>query len=110
MAKYSKKIMTHHKRNHNGRQRARKGDVPKKSEYTYFRPCGCRPEDVPRRNKSIALAIKSSNPVMEWSSTRGCWVPHISTQIKRQFGRCMRHFDLDPTMKQDTATLAGAAA
>ena len=110
MAKYNKKIMNHHKRNHNGRQRARKDDVPKNVDRTYFRPCGCRPENVANRNKAIAYAIKTSRPTMEWSSLRGCWVPHVAKHIKRRFGRCMRHFDIDKDMDPDTSTLAGASA
>ena len=110
MAKYNRKIMNHHKRNHNGRQRARKNDVPKQVDRTYYRPCGCRPEDVPARNKAIAHAIRMSRPTMEWSATLGRWVPHVAKHIKRRFGRCMRHFDLERDMDPDASTLAGAAA
>ena len=110
MAKYNKKIMNHQKRNHNGRHRARKDDVPKFVDRTYRRPCGCRPEDVPNRNKTIAHAIRVSRPTQEWNSLRGCWVPHVAKHIKRRFGRCMRHFDIDKDMGPDASTLAGASA
>ena len=110
MAKYNKKIMNHQKRNHNGRHRARKDDVPKFVVRTYSRPCGCRPEDVPNRNKAIAHAIRVSRPTQEWNSLRGCWVPHVAKHIKRRFGRCMRHFDIDNDMNPDASTLAAASA
>ena len=110
MAKYNKKIMNHQKRNHNGRQRARKDDVPKNVDRTYFRPCGCRPVDVPNRNKAIAHAIRVSNPTMEWSVTLGCWVPHVAKHIKRRFGRCMRHFDIDAMDGSSDSSLGGAAS
>jgi len=110
MAKHNKKIMNHHKRNHNGRQRARKGDVPKNVDRTYYSPCGCRPEDVTRRNKAIAHAIRISRPTMEWNTTLGTWVRHIPKHIKSRFGRCMRHFDIDKDMNLDAPTLAGASA
>lgn len=110
MPKYNKKILNHHKRNHNGRARARKDDVPKNAPRAYTRPCGCRPENVANRNKTIAHAIKISKPAMEWSTIRGCWVPHVAKHIKRRFGRCMRHFDIDRDMGPDDSTLAGASA
>jgi hypothetical protein len=86
MAKHNKKIMNHHKRNHNGRQRARKDDVPKSVDCTYFRPCGCRPEDVPARNKAIAHAIRMSRPIMEWSATLGRWVPTLPSTSSAALG------------------------
>jgi hypothetical protein len=101
MGRYKKTIMSHHKRNHNGRQRARKDDVRVQEDRTYFRPCGCRPDAVAKRNQSIALAIKTSKPTMEWNALLGCWVPHVSNSIKRRFGRCMRHFDLEKDLKME---------
>ena len=86
MAKNNKKIMNHHKRNHNGRQRSQRRRSQERRP-TYFRPCGCRRENVANRNKAIAYAIKTSRPTMEWSSLRGCWVPHVAKHIKRRFGR-----------------------
>ena len=101
MGRYKKTIMSHHKRNHNGRQRVRKDDIRVREDRTYFRPCGCRPDAVAKRNQSIALAIKTSKPTMEWNALLGCWVPHVSNSIKRRFGRCMRHFDLEKDLKME---------
>ncbi len=110
MAKHNKKIMNHHKRNHNGRTRSRKGDVRTSTRRVYTRPCGCRPENVDGRNITIAEAIKHSKPTMEWSSVRGTWVPHIAVHIKRRFGRCMRHFDVDAMDGSSDSSLGGAAS
>ena len=103
MAKY-KRIMKHHKRNHNGRTRVRKGDVIKHVDRTYYRPCGCRPADVAKRNQTIARAIQVSNPAYEWKATLGCWTPHVAKHITSRFGRCMRHFNIqeDLIMEQPT--------
>ena len=95
MAKHNKKIMNHHKRNHNGRQRA-KNDVPKSVDRTYVLAAAVR-KTFPTV-KAIAHAIRISRPTMEWSATLGRWVPHVAKHIKRRFGRCMRHFDLGEDM------------
>jgi len=99
-----KRIMKHHKRNHNGRTRVRKGDVIKHVDRTYYRPCGCRPADVGNRNQTIARAIQVSRPAYEWNATLGCWTPLVAKHIKSRFGRCMRHFNLKEDLNMDQPT------
>jgi hypothetical protein len=94
MKNMSKRIMNHHKRNHNGRTRMRKDDRTLHQERVYVRPCGCTQENVASRNLSIARAIMQSRPNYVWDPSQSKFVAGINPSIKRRFRGCMKHFDI----------------
>jgi hypothetical protein len=104
----NKRIMNHHKRNHNGNRRTRKDDPARSNSNTYFRSCGCEPKSVEARNKTIALAVSKCKPSFEWNDRTQSWIAHVPKHITRRFGRCMQHFDIEKI--SSVARHAAAAA
>ena len=68
MAKNNKKIMNHHKRNHNGRQRARKDDVPKNVDRTTSVPAAAAQRTSQTVTRPSPTPSKPLDP--PWSGAR----------------------------------------
>jgi hypothetical protein len=113
MSKYSKRVLNHHKRNHNGRRRTRIDDTqskPMRQPTKLVRSCGCKPENIPQRNQAILLALSECRPTYEWSALRGAWVPSMPGHLKAKFGRCLRHFDIEEMLEDAELVNRRAAA
>ena len=88
------KTLTHHKRAHNGKHRARKGEVfQARPKPVYRRPCGCTIDEVAPKNELMMSVILRTRPTMAWG-TEG-WELLVPEHIHKKFRLCLKHLPKD---------------